>query len=126
MGLEFEIRNIRKFDDDLKLICACYAARAESMENIQICAPRLLLRSPANCGTLTSAPGTAKKYFADYRDVSAWSGAEQGDLQPPEADVNALAAALIHVWSAAVVYWCTMHRKSCHKCPPKWNYVRSI
>lgn len=95
MGLEFEIRNIRKFDDDLKLICACYAARAESMENIPICAPRLLLRSPANCGTLTSAPGTAKKYFAGYKDVPACSGVEQYNLQSAEVDANTFAAALM-------------------------------
>lgn len=94
MGLEFEIRNIRKFDDDLKRICACYAARVESMEISRSGTTTLFaiareLRHAYQCAR------HRKKYFADYRGVSAWSGAEQGDLQPPEADVNALAAVLM-------------------------------
>ena len=36
-----------------------------------------------------------KKYFAGYKDVPACSGVEQYNLQPPEADVNALAAVLM-------------------------------
>ena len=104
MGSEFEIRNIRKFDDDLKRICACYAAPAESMENIPICAPRRfcdLLRIVARLPVRK----TPQKYFADYRDVSACSGVEQHNLPPAEADANTFAAALIHVWSAAVTYF---------------------
>lgn len=118
MGSGFEIRNIRKFDDDLKRICACYAARVESMENIPICAPRRFCDRPRIAARLPVRQ-TPQKYFADYRDVSACSGVERRNLPPAEADANTFAAALIHVWNAAVAYWRTMHRKSRHKCQPK-------
>ena len=36
-----------------------------------------------------------KKYFADYKDVSAGPGAEQCNLLPAEVDANAFAAALM-------------------------------
>lgn len=79
MGSEFEIRNIRKFDDDLKLIYAYCAAFAIARE----------LRHAYQCAR------HRKKYFADYKDASTGTGVERYNLPPAEVDANTFAAALM-------------------------------
>lgn len=127
MGSEFEIRNIRKFDDDLKRICVCYAARVESMEISQSACHAAFAIARELRYTYQHARHR-KKYFADYKDASTGTGVERYNLPPAEVDANTFAAALMPAMLGAspLPYWRTRHHKSCHKCPPKWNYTPPV
>ena len=94
MGLEFEIRNIRKFDDDLKRICVCYAARVESMEISQSACHAAFAIARELRYTYQHARHR-KKYFADYKDASTGTGVERYNLPPAEVDANTFAAVLM-------------------------------